>query len=100
MTLTKQDLVLRMADKAEYSAALAHKAVEIIIKTIKRRLAQAEAVKIKGIGTWFIRSKQGRQGRNPKTGEEIKITARKIVVFHTAPTLRKLIQERYENAQK
>ena len=62
--------------------------VEAILETIKTQLEQGEAVKLSGFGNFAIRSKHSRAGRNPKTGEEVEITARKVLTFKPSATLR------------
>jgi integration host factor subunit alpha len=55
--------------------------VEVIFETIKRRLGSGEKVQITGFGTFMIRQKRERRGRNPQTGEEMVIRPRRSVVF-------------------
>jgi integration host factor subunit alpha len=55
--------------------------VEVIFEAIKQRLSQGEKVQITGFGTFLIRQKQERRGRNPQTGEQMLITPHKAVVF-------------------
>lgn len=55
--------------------------LDMILKAIKESLSQGETVKIAGFGNFVVRSKAARKGRNPKTGEEIGITPRKVVTF-------------------
>jgi integration host factor subunit alpha len=55
--------------------------VEIIFETIKRRLGDGEKVQITAFGTFLVRDKRERRGRNPQTGEEMRIKSRRSVVF-------------------
>ncbi len=55
--------------------------VEVIFESIKRRLSERERVQITGFGTFAVREKRGRRGRNPQTGEEMVIKPRWSVVF-------------------
>jgi integration host factor subunit alpha len=55
--------------------------VDIILDFIKQRLLRGERIQITGFGTFVVREKKGRKGRNPQTGEEMNIPARKSVVF-------------------
>ena len=55
--------------------------VDIILDFIKQRLLRGERIQITGFGTFMVREKKGRKGRNPQTGEEMTIPARKSVVF-------------------
>jgi integration host factor subunit alpha len=63
--------------------------VEIVLDTIKQTLQKGETVKIAGFGNFVVRSKRERKGRNPKTGEEIGITPRKVVTFKPSQIFKK-----------
>jgi len=58
--------------------------VEVIFESIKRRLGDGEKVQITGFGTFVVRQKRGRRGRNPQTGEEMLIKPRRSVVFRAS----------------
>ena len=62
--------------------------VELFFEEIKRTLEQGEPVKISGFGNFALRDKVGRPGKNPKTGEEIPITARRVVTFRANQKLK------------
>jgi len=62
--------------------------VELFFEEIKTSLEQGEQVKISGFGKFELRDKSSRPGRNPKTGEEIPITARRVVTFRTGQKLK------------
>ncbi len=62
--------------------------VEVIFETIRKRLGSGEKVQITGFGTFMIRQKRGRRGRNPQTGEEIEISARKVLTFRPSQVLK------------
>lgn len=68
--------------------------LEIILETIKQQLENGEEVKIHGFGKWGIREKKSRPGRNPLTGEVLKIPARKVVTFHSSNHFRDIVKKR------
>jgi integration host factor subunit alpha len=65
--------------------------VETVLGEIADRLAQGETVKISSFGTFQVRSKGGRIGRNPKTGEEVPIQPRRVLVFRASHVLKERI---------
>ncbi|MGK5090264.1 integration host factor subunit alpha [Bdellovibrionota bacterium FG-2] len=87
-TLTKQDLVEAVFEKMAVSKVEANAWVELIFETIKSGLSVGEDVKLSGFGKFSVRKKNARPGRNPKTGETIEISARRVVGFHASPVLR------------
>ena len=60
---------------------------------IRNALERGEAVKLSGFGNFQLRDKPQRPGRNPKTGEEIPITARRVVTFHASQKLKGMVEE-------
>jgi integration host factor subunit alpha len=79
--MTKADIVSAVYDKVGLSKKEATDIVETVLDTIKTTLNEGETVKIAGFGNFVIRQKGARKGRNPKTGENIEITPRKVVTF-------------------
>jgi len=79
--MTKADIVSAVYEKVGLSKKEATDIVEIVLDTIKDTLKEGEMVKIAGFGNFVIRNKGARKGRNPKTGENIEITPRKVVTF-------------------
>ncbi len=65
--------------------------VELILDEIKESLANGEEVKIAGFGNFTVRHKRERKGRNPKTGEEIGISPRRVVSFKASPVFKQQI---------
>jgi integration host factor subunit alpha len=65
--------------------------VELTLDLVKSMLKKGEAVKIAGFGNFIVRSKGPRKGRNPRTGEEIGITPRRVVTFRPSQILKKYI---------
>ena len=86
--VTKQAVVDAVADAAELSKAQASKAVDAVIDCIKGNLASGNSVGIIGFGTFEVRERSAREGRNPQTGATIKIGAKKVPAFKAGKGLR------------
>ena len=90
-TITKRDLVSHLHETLGLNKVESKDLVEIFFNEIKRSLKNNEEVKISGFGNFKILNKKERPGRNPKTGEPVTISARKVVTFKAGPKLRKRI---------
>jgi integration host factor subunit alpha len=66
--------------------------VETFFDEIRKALERGESVKLSGFGNFQLRDKPQRPGRNPKTGEEIPITARRVVTFHASQKLKGMVE--------
>lgn len=89
--MRKSDIANDVYEKVGISKKEAADIVEIILNTIKSVLQQGETVKIAGFGNFVVRKKRARKGRNPKTGEEIGITPRKVVTFRPSQVFKKYV---------
>ncbi|UOA08440.1 integration host factor subunit alpha [Methylobacter sp. S3L5C] len=81
MALTKADFAVQLLDELGFKKNMAKDLVELFFEEIKTTLERAESVKISGFGKFELRDKVARPGRNPKTGEDMSITARRVVTF-------------------
>lgn len=88
MTLTKADLIQRIADAIGLNKREATEMVEAFFGEIAAALAGGEEVKLSGFGSFQLRQKDARPGRNPKTGETAMVSARRVVVFHASNKLK------------
>ncbi|OPX92534.1 MAG: DNA-binding protein HU-beta [Syntrophorhabdus sp. PtaU1.Bin002] len=79
--MTKAELIGKMAAGAKISKAAAGKALDAFVDGVKMSLKEEERVTLVGFGTFSISKRKARKGRNPRTGKEIKIPARKIPKF-------------------
>ncbi|MBI5140923.1 MAG: integration host factor subunit alpha [Nitrospirae bacterium] len=79
--MTKADLVNHIYEKVGLSKKEASDMVEVLFETIKESLSQGGSIKLSGFGTFSVRNKGSRRGRNPKTGVEIEIEPRRVVTF-------------------
>jgi integration host factor subunit alpha len=98
MAITKADFAERLFDEIGLNKREAKEMVEFFFEEIKESLERGEQVKISGFGKFELRDKNSRPGRNPKTGEEIPITARRVVTFRSGQKL-KLRVESYAGTE-
>lgn len=87
-TMTKADIVEAIYEKIGFSKKESAEIVEMVFDTMKETLEKGEKIKISGFGNFVIRSKKPRIGRNPQTGEEIEISARKVLTFRPSQVLK------------
>jgi integration host factor subunit alpha len=95
MTLTKADLADILFEQVGLNKREAKDMVEAFFEEIRAALERGESVKLSGFGNFELRQKSERPGRNPKTGEEIPITARRVVTFHASQKLKTQVDEAY-----
>ena len=88
MTLTKEDLVNAIAEANGYPRNRSVELVETLLELIKSKLAAGEDVMVSGFGKFSVREKRERRGRNPATGEDMTLEARKVVTFKCSGQLR------------
>ncbi len=88
-TMTKADIIENVYDKVGgYSKKEAAEIVEAVFDTLKKTLESGEKIKLSGFGNFVIRDKKSRVGRNPQTGEEITISARRVLTFKPSQVLK------------
>lgn len=92
MTLTKAELATMLFDEVGLNKREAKDFVEAWFETIAQALEAGEQVKLSGFGNFQLRDKTERPGRNPKTGEEIPISARRVVTFKPGQKLRARVE--------
>ena len=92
-TVTRADLSEAVCREIGLSRRETSEFVESVLELISDRLAVGEAVKISGFGTFTLRDKEPRMGRNPRTGEPAPISARRVVAFRPSSLLKKRIDE-------
>ncbi len=91
MTLTRADIADRLIAKVKFSSFLAKDFVDEFFETIAKTVENGEPVKLTGFGNFELRVKPPRPGRNPKTGEDALITARRVVTFHPGQKMKERI---------
>jgi len=92
-TLTKAELAELLFEQVGLNKREAKDMVETFFDEIRNALERGESVKLSGFGNFQLRDKPQRPGRNPKTGEEIPITARRVVTFHASQKLKGMVEE-------
>ncbi|MDI6802093.1 MAG: integration host factor subunit alpha [Thermodesulfovibrionales bacterium] len=90
--MTKADIVNLVFEKVGLSKSESQEMIEIIFNTVKQALITGESVKIPGFGTFNVRKKGARIGRNPKTREEVEITPRRVVTFKASDQLSEIVE--------
>ncbi len=90
-TMTKADIVEKVYQKIGFSKKEASELVEMVFNTLKDQLHSGEKVKISGFGNFLVRGKNQRIGRNPQTGEQIMISARRVLTFRPSQVLKALL---------
>jgi integration host factor subunit alpha len=88
MALTKADMTEQLYEELGFNKREAKELVEMFFEEIRTALVKGEQVKLSGFGNFELRDKGERPGRNPKTGEEIPITARRVVTFRPGQKLK------------
>lgn len=88
MALTKADIASALSEKIGVNRYRSKELVELFFSVIKGALADNEEVKLSGFGTFKVRKKRERPGRNPRTGEPYKIGARRVVTFRASNKLK------------
>ena len=91
-TLTKAELAELLFEHVGLNNREAKDMVETFFDEIRNALERGESVKLSGFGNFQLRDKPQRPGRNPKTGEEIPITARRVVTFHASQKLKGMVE--------
>ncbi|APF18906.1 HU family DNA-binding protein [Caldithrix abyssi] len=89
--MTKQELVNKIAEDANISKRAAEDALKAFISAVKESLAKGESVSLVGFGTFTVSERAARKGRNPQTGAEIQIPARKVPVFRAGKGLKEAL---------
>ena len=93
MTLTKQDLIQSIQEENGYSKNQSSEIVETVLELIKSSLENGEDVLISGFGKFCVKEKNERKGRNPASGDDMMLRARKVVTFKCSGSLREKINE-------
>jgi len=92
MALTKAEMAEHLFDELGLNKREAKDIVEMFFEEIRTALEHGEQVKLSGFGNFDLREKKERPGRNPKTGEEIPITARRVVTFRPGQKLKSRVE--------
>ena len=86
--MKKVELVESVAEKAGLTKADATRAIDAFVETISETLAKGDKIPVAGLGTFAVSERAAREGRNPRTGQPVKIEARKVVSFKAGSALK------------
>ena len=89
--MNKADFVGAVADAADMTKADAERAVEAVFKVVKKALKSGDSISLVGFGTFSVRKRAARTGRNPRTGDTIKIKSSKVPAFKAGKGLKDAI---------
>jgi integration host factor subunit alpha len=95
MALTKAELADLLYEQVGLNKREAKDMVEAFFEEVRIALEAGDSVKLSGFGNFELRKKSERPGRNPKTGEEIPISARRVVTFHASQKLKSTVEANY-----
>ena len=90
--MNKTELVALVADKAEVTQAMAEKVVNSFVDIVTETLSKEEKVVVTGFGTFEVRNRVARRGKNPRTGEEIIVPAQKTPAFKAGKLLKEAVK--------
>ena len=90
--ITKADLADHLFEKVGLNKREAKEFVDLFFEELRSALISEESIKLSGFGNFDVRKKSERPGRNPKTGQQIPVTARKVVTFHASQKLKERMQ--------
>jgi len=88
MEVNKTELVSAVAEKADLTKKEAERLINALFASIEEALSQGDKVQLVGFGTFEVRDREARKGRNPQTGEEIEIPATKVPAFKAGKALK------------
>lgn len=92
MSVNKAELVKEVSEKTSLTQKEVNEALAVILDTIKSELASGESVQLIGFGSFIVRNRAARKGRNPQTGEEITIPATKTPAFKAGKALKDAVK--------
>jgi len=92
-TVTRADLVEALAKRANMQRADANRLLTRMLEMMQDAMVEGETVKLSRFGNFNVRAKRQRIGRNPKTGEEVPITPRRVVTFRPSQMLREFVEK-------
>jgi len=91
--MTKIDIIQDVYEKLGFSKKDSARIVESVFDIIKDNLTSGEKIKISGFGNFIVKEKKSRRGRNPQTGDEIAISARRVLTFKSSQVFRKVLND-------
>jgi DNA-binding protein HU-beta len=92
-TMTKVEMVKSLMEKTGLSRTQAVETVEFFLESVKNALKKGEKVCLVGFGTFYIKEKDARSGRNPRTGQKIDIPPKRVAVFKPGKAFREMVND-------
>ncbi|MCC6211790.1 MAG: HU family DNA-binding protein [Burkholderiales bacterium] len=89
--MNKQDLIEQIAQAAEVSKSAAERAVDALVVAVKTSLKKGDSVTLAGFGSFYVRTREARTGRNPRTGATLSIAATRVPKFRAGKALKDAI---------
>ena len=89
--MNKQELIENIAESADITKAAAARALDTVVESITDSLKKGDSVDLVGFGTFSVRDRAARTGRNPQTGQEIQIAAAKVPAFKAGKALKEAV---------
>ncbi len=89
--MTKAELVEKVADKIQLTKKQTEAVVNILLSSITEALSEGDKVELRGFGSFRIRNRNPREGRNPKTGDTVQIPAKRVPFFKAGKELREMV---------
>jgi|SRR6476661_7117173 len=97
--MTKADIIEGVYEKVGFSKKESAEIVELVFDTVKETLERGDKIKISGFGNFQVRQKKARVGRNPQTGKEIEISARRVLTFRPSQVLKTALNAGFGNGE-
>src|SRR5687767_8258117 len=97
--MTKADIIEGVYEKVGFSKKESAEIVELVFDTVKETLERGDKIKISGFGNFQVRQKKARVGRNPQTGKEIEISARRVLTFRPSQVLKSALNAGLNNGE-
>ena len=97
--MTKADIIEGVYEKVGFSKKESAEIVELVFDQLKETLERGDKVKISGFGNFQVRQKKARVGRNPQTGKEIEISARRVLTFRPSQVLKTALNAGFGNGE-
>ena len=91
--MTKAEMVEKVSSKINLSKKDTERVINTVFESIIRALAQGDKVELRGFGSFRVRSRESRDGRNPRNGDTVRIPSRKVPFFKAGKTLRELVDQ-------
>ncbi len=93
MTITKAHIAKKIADDCGFMKGEADEIFEKMLDIMKAKLVAGEDVMMSGFGKWSVKSKHARKGRNPQTGEPMRLNARRVITWKYSPVLKAAVNK-------